>query len=184
MAHRIEVGFTEHHPDALGAKIKKRIHAELPLEVEEVRTVEVYTVDMDVDERELHLLAAGPFSDPIVQGFSIDSPFSRDFDWLIEVGLKGFQGFQYECGMDYPKICRMKAKDGDDLMIIAGVSVTCSLPLGSALEVKREIDWLVEHGPRTGLFLGPSSSVTPGVPWENIRTFIDGVAYYRTHGRG
>lgn len=103
---------------------------------------------------------------------------------LIEVGLKGFQGFQYECGMDYPKICRMKAKDGDDLMIIAGVSVTCSLPLGPALEVKREIDWLVEHGPRTGLFLGPSSSVTPGVPWENIRTFIDGVAYYRTHGRG
>jgi len=102
---------------------------------------------------------------------------------LLEVGLCGFQGFQYEDGMDYEKICRMKTKDGDDLVIIAGVSVTRTLPLGAPDDVKRELAWLVENGPKTGLFLACSSSVTPGVPWENIATLVEGLHYYRAHGR-
>lgn len=102
---------------------------------------------------------------------------------LLEVGLVGFQGFQYEDGMDYEKICRMKTKDGDDLIIIAGVSVTRTLPLGTPTDVKRELTWLVENGPRTGLFLGGSSSITPGVPWENIKTLWEGLKYYKEHGR-
>jgi len=88
MAHRIEVGFKENFPDALGEKIKKRICDERSLGVEQVRTVEVYTVDMNIDERKLQLLASGPFSDPIVQEFTVNRPFSQDFDWLVEVGLK------------------------------------------------------------------------------------------------
>ncbi|MCG3147426.1 MAG: hypothetical protein PCFJNLEI_00866 [Verrucomicrobiae bacterium] len=103
---------------------------------------------------------------------------------LLEVGLKGFQGFQYEDGMDYEKICRLKTRDGDDLFIIAGVSVTRTLPHGTPADVKRELAWLVEHGPKTGLMLGCSSSMTPGVPWENVKTLVDGFAYYRTHARG
>ncbi len=102
---------------------------------------------------------------------------------LLEVGIRGFQGFQYEDGMDYERICRMKARDGSDLLIIAGVSVTRTLPLGTPRDVKREIDWLVANGPRTGLFLGGSSSIAPGVPWENLQTMLEGLAYYRTHGR-
>jgi hypothetical protein len=102
---------------------------------------------------------------------------------LLEVGLSGFQGFQYEDGMDYERICRMKDLQGRDLIIVAGVSVTRTLPLGSPADVRRELDWLVRQGPRTGLFLGASSSITPGVPWENLRTLIEGLAYYRTHGR-
>lgn len=103
---------------------------------------------------------------------------------LIDVGIKGFQGFQYEDGMDYEKICRMKTRDGDDLLIIAGVSVTRTLPMGTPSDVKRELDWLVANGPRTGLFLGASSSIAPGVPWENIQALWDGLRYYREHGRG
>lgn len=98
---------------------------------------------------------------------------------LLEAGIKGFQGFQYECGMDYKKICRMKTKDGESLVIIAGVSVTRTLPMGRPEDVKKELAWLVEHGPQTGLFLACSSSVTPGVPWENIQTLIEGFRYYR-----
>jgi hypothetical protein len=101
---------------------------------------------------------------------------------LLEVGIKGFQGFQYEDGMDYEKICRMKTRDGDGLTIIAGVSVTRTLPYGTPDDVKRELAWLVEKGPSTGLFLGCSSSVAPGAPWENIRTLIEGLAYYRAGG--
>jgi uroporphyrinogen decarboxylase len=102
---------------------------------------------------------------------------------LLDVGLAGFQGFQYEDGMDYEKICRMKTRDGDDLTIVGGVSVTRTLPFGKPSDVKREIDWLVEYGPPVGLFLGPSSSVAPGTPWDNIAAMVEGFAFYRTHGR-
>ena len=103
---------------------------------------------------------------------------------LLECGIGGFQGFQYEDGMDYEKICRMKTRDGGDLFIIAGVSVTTTLPFGKPADVRRQVDWLVEKGPRTGLMLGCSSSIAPGVPLENMKTLIEGFAYYRRHGRG
>ncbi len=103
---------------------------------------------------------------------------------LLEAGIGGFQGFQYEDGMDYEKICRMKSRDGDNLFIIAGVSVTTTLPKGKPADVKRQIDWLVENGPRVGLMLGCSSSITPGVPLENMKTLIEGFKYYRSHGKG
>jgi len=61
--------------------------------------------------------------------------------------------------------------------------VTRTLPFGSPDDVRRELRELVEYGPCTGLFLGCSSSVAPGVSWENIRTLVDGLAYYRTQGR-
>ena len=83
---------------------------------------------------------------------------------LLECGLGGFQGFQYEDGMDYEKICRLKTRDGDGLFIIGGVSVTRTLPLGTPQQVRDELAWLVRHGPPVGLMLGVSSSIAPGVP--------------------
>ncbi len=102
---------------------------------------------------------------------------------LLECGLGGFQGFQYEDGMDYERICKMKTRDGDDLFIIAGVSVTTTLPLGKPADVRRQMDWLVEKGPNVGLMLGCSSSIAPGVPLENMKTLIEGFLHYRKHGR-
>ena len=74
-------------------------------------------------------------------------------------------------------------KDGEDPIIIGGVSVTTTLPLGTPEDVKNELRWLVEKGPKTGLILSVSSSITPGVPWENMETLVEGLNYYRTHGR-
>jgi len=102
---------------------------------------------------------------------------------LLEAGLHGFQGFQYEDGMDYDKICRMKTRDGNHLIIIAGVSVTRTLPFGKPQDIRNQMKWLVEQGPKTGLFLGSSSSIAPGVPLENMNTFVEGLKYYREHGR-
>ena len=102
---------------------------------------------------------------------------------LLDVGLSGFQGFQYEDGMDYERICQMKTKDGQDLIIVAGVSVTQTLPHGKPEDVKKELQWLVEKAPKNGLFLAASSSITPGVPWENIKVLVEGLNYYRTQGR-
>jgi uroporphyrinogen decarboxylase len=112
-----------------------------------------------------------------------DGNLMRMIPPLIDCGVSGFQGFQYEEGMDYPAICRLKDRRGRDLIIWAGVSVTRTLPHGTPDDVRRELRWLVDNGPRTGLFLGWSSSLTPGTPWENIRTHLEGLAYYRQHGR-
>ncbi len=103
---------------------------------------------------------------------------------LLECGLGGFQGFQYEDGMDYERICRMKTRDGDDLFIIGGVSVTTVLPYGSPEDVRRQLRWLVDKGPRTGLMLGCTSSIAPGVPLANMQALLEGLRYYREHGRG
>ncbi len=99
---------------------------------------------------------------------------------LLDVGLHGFQGFQVEHGMDYERICRMRTRDGDPLIIFAGVSVTRTLPYGTPADVRSELRWLVENGPPTGLFLGASNSITPGVPWANLHALIEGLAHYRT----
>lgn len=112
-----------------------------------------------------------------------DGNLSEMVPRLLECGLRGFQGFQYEHAMDYEKICRMKTRDGDDLFIIGGVSVTRTLPHGTPADVKKEMEWLVKYGPKRGLVLGGSSSITPGVPWENLRTLAEGFWHYRTHGR-
>ena len=68
-------------------------------------------------------------------------------------------------------------------MIWAGVSVTRTLPFGTRDDVVRELDWLVEHGPRVGLVLGASSSITPATNRDNVRTLVEGLEYYREHGR-
>jgi len=102
---------------------------------------------------------------------------------LLAAGVGGFQGFQYEDGMDYVNICRMRDRDGGPLLIIAGVSVTRTLPMGGKQDVIDHMNWLVANGPPVGMFLGPSSSVVPGTSSENIRTMIEGLQYFRTHGR-
>jgi len=103
---------------------------------------------------------------------------------LLEAGIGGFQGFQYECGMDYEAICRMTDRCGEPLLIWAGVSVTRTMPFGSPADVRRELAWLMENGPPVGLILGASSSVCPGTRRENIEALIEGLKHYRKHGRG
>ncbi|NLV73098.1 MAG: hypothetical protein GXY52_00210 [Chloroflexi bacterium] len=39
---------------------------------------------------------------------------------LLEAGVSGFQGFQYEDGMDYPGICALRDRQGGAMIIIAG----------------------------------------------------------------
>lgn len=144
-----------------------------------------------VDIRSLEALWFPPFAraiEPLVKAgvtciWHCDGNLMPMFPGLLEAGVAGFQGFQYEFGMDYEKICQMKTRDGNDLLIIGGVSVTHTLPLGKPADVKRELQWLVKYGPKRGLFLGGSSSITPGVPWENLKTLAEGFRYYREHGR-
>ncbi|OPY92020.1 MAG: Phosphoribosylformylglycinamidine synthase 2 [Syntrophaceae bacterium PtaU1.Bin231] len=90
MAHRIEIGLKEGIRDALGEKIKRRIVEHLRIPVDRVRTVDVYTLDGDLDTESLDRAARGPLSDPVIQTAAIDRGLAPagSFDWLIEVGYR------------------------------------------------------------------------------------------------
>lgn len=86
MIHRIEIALKAHLRDAYGEKIKKRIIRDLGFRVNSVKTVDVYTIDADIDEILVNEITEGLFVDPIVQEFTVNRAMARDFDWLIEVG--------------------------------------------------------------------------------------------------
>jgi phosphoribosylformylglycinamidine synthase len=88
MAHRIEIGFKKGIREALGEKIKRRIIENLHIAVENVRTIDVYTIDGRLPAKDLKKAAAGPLSDPIIQQYAVDRPLADRFDWLIEVGFR------------------------------------------------------------------------------------------------
>ena len=88
MAHRIEIGLKEEIQDPLGEKVRRRVQNDLGLLVESVRTISVFTLDMELPCEELEMIASGPFLDPIIQKYRIDEPLAYHFNWLVEVGFK------------------------------------------------------------------------------------------------
>ncbi|WP_224956739.1 phosphoribosylformylglycinamidine synthase subunit PurS [Geomonas subterranea] len=88
MPHRIEITLKDEVRDPRGERIKREIAHFLHLEVADVRTIDVYTVDAALSAEELTQVAAGPFSDPVIQNYSIDKPAAAGFDYLVEVGFR------------------------------------------------------------------------------------------------
>jgi phosphoribosylformylglycinamidine synthase len=88
MAWRIEVGLKEGIRDARGERIRREIEDHLGIELERVRTIDVYTVDAELSPEQIEKAARGPFSDPIIQETSVNSPLAGHFDMLIEVGFR------------------------------------------------------------------------------------------------
>ena len=67
MPHRIEISLKDEVRDPRGERIKREIEHFLHLNVDQVRTIDIYTVDAELSSEELALVAAGPFSDPVIQ---------------------------------------------------------------------------------------------------------------------
>lgn len=88
MAHRIEIALKSGIRDARAERIKREIKHFLHLAVDEVRTIDVYTVDAALTATELEQSASGPFSDPVIQEWIIDTPLASDFDFIVEVGFR------------------------------------------------------------------------------------------------
>lgn len=86
-------------------------------------------------------------------------------DDFINIGYSGFQGFQYECGVDPYEI----AVRGKRLLFFAGLNVTRTLPFGTLEDVGEEIEYVLDYteGGR-GLFFFTSNSIGPEVPRENV----------------
>lgn len=100
---------------------------------------------------------------------------------LLDIGISGFQGFQYEDGVDFDHMCRLRDKWGRPMFLIAGSSVTRTLPMGTPEDVRAQIDYFVKNHGDTALALGFSSSMTPGVPPANLDAARERFLYYRNH---
>ena len=100
---------------------------------------------------------------------------------LIDVGVRGFQGFQYEDGVDLKHMCSLRGRDGQPLYIQAGVSVTTTLPFGTPADVRKQMDYIIEVHGDSALTIGATSSITPGVPSANIDAYVEALHYYKNH---
>ena len=88
MAHRIEIALKGSVRDARGERIRNEISHFLHLTVENVRTIDVYTVDAALPRDILEQAASGPFCDPVIQTWTLDRPQGVDFDFAVEVGFR------------------------------------------------------------------------------------------------
>lgn len=88
MVNRIEIGFKKGFRDALGEKVRRRIIDHLKMDVEDVSTVDVFTIEGDLQKSELRAIARGPLSDPVIQRHTVNRWLAEGFDWLVEVGFK------------------------------------------------------------------------------------------------
>ncbi len=87
MPHRIEIALKRGNHDALGARTATRIKEDLGLNVEKVKTIDVYTIDASLADEDVAKLAEA-LCDPIIQDWSIQKPVAKGFDWLVEVGFR------------------------------------------------------------------------------------------------
>ena len=97
-------------------------------------------------------------------------------DFLIDVGVQGFQGFQPECGMLLEEIVQRRTRDGEPLMIFGPLAVTTELPVCSAEEifskVKNAIDICKGNA---SLVIFTANTINPDVPLENILAMYEAV---------
>jgi uroporphyrinogen decarboxylase len=91
-------------------------------------------------------------------------------DDLFEVGYSGFQGFQYECGVDPYAIAGRKTATRETPIFFAGMNVTRTLPYGTPEDVREELEYVLDYTDGgNGLFFFSSSSICHDIPAENVR---------------
>ncbi|WP_305040986.1 phosphoribosylformylglycinamidine synthase subunit PurS [Geoalkalibacter sp.] len=88
MPWRIIVGLKDGVRDARGERVRRELSRHLQIELESVRTLDVYTVDAALSDEEVAAAARGPFSDSVIQDVAVNRPLAHDFDILIEVGFR------------------------------------------------------------------------------------------------
>ena len=90
-------------------------------------------------------------------------------DDMAAAGFSGYQGFQYECGVDIYDLRRRRSLRGEEMLILGGLSVTRTLPFGIPDQVCREVDYCLDatDGGR-GFFLSTSNVTGVEVPPANL----------------
>lgn len=101
-------------------------------------------------------------------------------DDFIDCGFSGFQGFQYEDGVDIYEVRKLRSKLGEVPIFFAGLSVSRTLPFGTTDDIRDEVDYFIDatDGGR-GMFLFSSNVTGVEVPPINIRTAYEYVKTYQ-----
>jgi len=88
----------------------------------------------------------------------------------LGVGFSGFQGFQYELGIDPYALRRMRSPLGEEPLFFAGLSVSRTLPFGTVADVRDEVNYFLDFTDGgKGLFLMTSNVTGVEVPPDNLR---------------
>ena len=94
-------------------------------------------------------------------------PLVHDF---LAMGFSGFQGFQYEVGMDPAALRQLRSTRGETPIFFMGLSVSRTLPFGTPQDARDEVDYFLDvtDGGR-GMFLFTTNVTGVEVPVDNIR---------------
>jgi hypothetical protein len=97
-------------------------------------------------------------------------------DDLLACGLSGLQGFQRECGMELEWIVKRRTREREPLIIFGPLSVTQTLPHGTADDVRAEVrNAMKVCRDDASLVLFTSNTINPDVPLDNVKAFWDEV---------
>ena len=103
MPHRLEIALNADMHDAEGEGIRKKAEDYFGIQLDEVRVVQILTIDADMSNDQLEAIQTQIFTNPVTQISSYQS-LSVPFDWMIsgKVGdpmgwFKAFKISSAEC---------------------------------------------------------------------------------------
>jgi len=101
-------------------------------------------------------------------------------DDLLDCGIAGFQGFQWEYGIDLAAIASRRTKTGEKVILFAGPSVSSTLPFGSRQDVREEIEHIIDSASDSCiLFFLPANDILPDTPTGNV---VEAYTHAREYG--
>lgn len=96
-------------------------------------------------------------------------------DDILSCGVSGFQGFQWEYGVQLEELVKKRALNGQILTIFAGPSTSSTLPFKTIKDVRCEIEYIMNTGiGQCKLFFLPANDVLPDTP---VASLIDAYRY-------
>nr|WP_287411107.1 AIR synthase-related protein [Pseudodesulfovibrio sp.] len=87
MLCRIVVGLKQGVRDVLGERVARKIKSELGMDVQDIRIVNVFTLEGLSQEQVDMALERAALHDPVLHEVAL-KPLARDFDWIVEVGFR------------------------------------------------------------------------------------------------
>ena len=87
MTNKIEVAMKPGWPDPAGLGLRGRLAEDLGISADDVRVIDVYTINAKLTPEELERVRVELFTDPIIQESAINRSLARDYKYLIEVGF-------------------------------------------------------------------------------------------------
>jgi phosphoribosylformylglycinamidine synthase len=84
--YSLDVFYSEERFDSQASSVKEAIREDLFVAgVEEVIYIDSYRISLEVSETEMKEVAENVFTDPVVQQYSLNSPFAKKGYWCLEV---------------------------------------------------------------------------------------------------